>query len=111
MVKNCTNGQSRAAPTVPSAIAANTLRRVDRLSGYFKLHVLHRWFANCTHCGLPALVFFSACGSGCRSDRWSKGMLADHRQPRRNRGRKVAKNEGDVFSLLKRAKFLFHKPV
>jgi hypothetical protein len=32
----------------------------------------------------------------------SEGILADHLQPRRNRGRKPAKNEGDVFSLLKR---------
>jgi len=32
----------------------------------------------------------------------SKGILGDHLQPRRNRGRKPAKNEGDVFSLLKR---------
>ena len=33
---------------------------------------------------------------------WSKGILADHRPPKRNRGRKSAKNEAAVFSLLKR---------
>jgi hypothetical protein len=34
----------------------------------------------------------------------SEGILPDHRHLRRNRGRKPAKNEGDVFSLLKRGK-------
>src|ERR1700745_3654538 len=36
------------------------------------------------------------------SDHAQEGILADHLLPRRNRGRKPAKNEGDVFSLLKR---------
>jgi hypothetical protein len=37
-------------------------------------------------------------------------MLADHLQPRRNRGRKPAKNEGDVFILLKRGRQPLRKP-